>query len=217
MEKLTLVKYIRNNLEIFKQNFLLALSTNLIFSILYLLLVPVFRGISNLNQMYSAECLEKNVSLVMVILMVPVCKPEQVRGVQEIILSKQYEYYKIIAIRVVMAFFIALSELIIFASIMVMFKSSFPFVKYIIGASISGFSAGSLGLLGAIISGSTIGGYLISIGCYLLNWIGIINSKHIIYLFSMMEGSFQSKYILLMVGILSSLLGLLMLTKVKRF
>ena len=55
-------------LEICKRNFLLCIKDNLFIAVVYLLLVPLLRGIENLDAVRSAECLEQTVIIIGIIL-----------------------------------------------------------------------------------------------------------------------------------------------------
>lgn len=72
-----------NVMDIFKINFGLSLKNNLFLAICYLSIIPIMRGIANLNAARSAECLEQSVILIGIFLIVPLNAPEQPKAVQE--------------------------------------------------------------------------------------------------------------------------------------
>ena len=67
---------------ILKANFRLSIRNNLSLAILYLLTIPVLRSIENLNEIYSAECLEQSVILIGILLIVPLHAAEHGAGIR---------------------------------------------------------------------------------------------------------------------------------------
>lgn len=200
---------------ILKENFRLGILDNLMISIIYLMLVPVFRGISNLNSSYAADCLEKSVAVVGLILLVPLLKAEQNRSIRELIFLKHYA--TIIIMRVVMAVVAVLLEIIIFAKIMTLMDCKFEYWHMVMGTFSSSLALGAVGFLSCCIFDNLIVGYLVSIGYYFCNFIGVISSKNICYLFSMTGNIFYTKYLLAVFGIFSISAGICFISKVSKY
>lgn len=85
-------------------NFKLVIMKPLLLSIGYLMFIPIVHGISNLEVKYVAEVLEKFVSVIGIILIVPLCSSElNTKNIKEIVYGKVFSYGKTIAIRIFMA------------------------------------------------------------------------------------------------------------------
>lgn len=188
-------------LTILKINFNLAVQNNLILAVLYLLIIPIFRGISNLNAVHSAECLEQAVSFIGIFLIVPLAAPEQPKDIQEVIYVRQIPYTKILLARLIMslaALFILIGG---FAAIMLIQNCTFTFIHYVAGTTISAMALGSVGFLAAVVSNHFVIGYFVAVGYYLLNFLGSISSHNIFYLFSI-ESNYKSKIWLVGISLL---------------
>lgn len=183
--------------DIFKVNFLLAVKTNLFLTAAYLLSIPLFREIANLDMVHSAECLEQSVILVGIFLIVPLNVPEQSTAIQEVVYTRKIFHWKILLLRFVMSMLFLIMMVSLFSGIMVWQNCSFPFAAYVAGTVISAMVLGSLGFAISILSNSAIVGYLASAGYFLLNFLGNVSEKNIFYLFSMGKGNYTTKIYLL--------------------
>ena len=201
--------------EILKTNFHLSIQNNLLLAILYLLIVPVLRGIENLDEDHSAECLEQSVILIGILLIVPLYAAEQKRTIREVVLTRRMPQWMILFIRVVMAMIMLVLLTSVFAKIMTMKNCTFPYVSYVIGTVISETALGSIGFLVAVLSNSVIAGYLVSIGYFLFNYLGSISDTNILYLFSMETGNFITKIWLLSISVLLIIVALFYSKKKK--
>ena len=180
-------------LEICKRNFLLCIKDNLFIAVVYLLLVPLLRGIENLDAVRSAECLEQTVIIIGIILIVPIYVPEQSKAIRDLVCTKKIPHWNILLLRLLIAIFSLIVMVSIFSAIMVWKNCTFPFVPYVAGTVISALALGSIGFTISVLSHSVIAGYLISIGYFLFNFLGNISSESIFYLFSMQTGSSEAK------------------------
>ena len=77
-----------------------------------------------------------------------------------------------------------------------------PYWNYVAGTIISELALGSIGFFLAAITHSTVIGYLISTGYFLLNFLGNISSQSIFYLFSMGTENYITKLWLMGISIL---------------
>ena len=194
--------FINDAWNILKTNFHLAIQNNLLLAITYLLLIPVFRGIANLNSIYSAECLEQSVTLIGILLIVPLLAPEQNAAIREVLFTKPMSQWKILFTRVILSLITLIILTCAFAGIMIWNGCTFPYWNYVAGTIISELALGNIGFFTAVITHSTVTGYFISIGYFLLNFLGNISSQSIFYLFSMGAENYITKLWLTGISIL---------------
>lgn len=178
---------------ILKANFRLSIRNNLLLAVLYLLVVPVLRSIENLNEVYSAECLEQSIILIGIFLIVPLNAPEQSKAIQEVVCTKKISHWKILLLRLIMSILLLIIMICLFAGIMVWKNCTFPFVSYATGAVISAMTLGNLGFAISLLSNSVITGTFASAVYFLLNSLGNILDDSIFYLFSMGKGNYVTK------------------------
>ena len=200
---------------ILKANFRLSIQNNLLLAVLYLLIVPVLRSIENLNEVYSAECLEQSVILIGILLIVPLHAAEKEVAIQEVVFTRKIPQWMILLIRVIMAIIMIVFLTGVFAEIMIVKKCTFPYLSYVMGTVISELALGSVGFFVAILSDSVISGYLVSIGYFLFNYLGNISGMNVFYLFSMRAGNFRAKVWLLGISILLIIITLTYAKKKK--
>ena len=105
---------------ILKVNFRLSIQNNLLRAVLYLLIVPVLRSIKNLNEVYSAECLEQSVILIGILLIVPLHAAEHEAAIREAVSTRKVPQWMILFIRLMMAVLMLVFLTGIFAEIMIM-------------------------------------------------------------------------------------------------
>lgn len=187
---------------ILKTNFHLSIQNNMLLATLYLLIVPVLRGIENLNEVHSAECLEQSVILVGILLIVPLYAVEQQAAIREVVFTRKIPQWMILLIRIIMAMIMLVFLTGIFAGIMTMKNCTFPYMRYVLGTVASEMVLGSIGFFTAVLSNSVIAGYLVSIGYFLFNYLGNISNTNVFCLFSMETGNFTTKVWLLGISIL---------------
>lgn len=186
-----------------RTNFLLAVKNNLFLAAAYLLIIPLLRGIANLDMVRSAECLEQAVIVTGIFLIVPLPAPEQSKAIQEVVCTKKISHWKILLLRFMMSLLLLIMMICLFSGIMVWKNCTFPFVPYAAGTVISAVALGSFGLAAAIFSNSVVAGYLVSAGYFLLNSMGNISDDSIFYLFSMGKGNYSTKAWLLGLSLLA--------------
>lgn len=153
-------------LGVLKANFHLAIRNNLLLVALYLLLVPALRGISNLDAAHSAECLEQSIRPIGIALLVPLCAAEQKAAIWEVTFAKRISGWVILLLRFLMAMVACACLTSIFAGVMKMNHCSFPYMSCVLRTVVAEVALGSLGFLVAVLSRSTIAGYLLSVGCF---------------------------------------------------
>lgn len=180
----------------------MAVQNNLLPAALYLLTVPALRGIANLNEVHSAECLERSAVLIGIWIIVPLRAAEQGVVIRETVFARKIPQWVILLMRISMAMAALVLFTGIFAAIMTVNHCTFPYGSYVMGTVISEIALGSIGFLTAVLSDSVIAGYLVSAGYFLLNDLGNIPGTSVIYLFSMETGNFMKKVWLLGTSIL---------------
>lgn len=175
----------RNALCILKTNFHLAIQNNLFLAAAFLIAVPFVRGTENLDAVRSAECLEQFAALIGIFLIVPLAVPEQSKGIWEWIAVRRISAWSILLVRILMAILILIILTSFFAGSMILKQCTFPYIRYVTGTVITEMTLGSIGLLAAVLCNSVVAGYLVSMGYFLLNFLGNVSSESIFYLFSM--------------------------------
>lgn len=187
---------------ILKVNFRLSIRNNLSIAILYLLIIPVLRSIENLNEIYSAECLEQSVILIGILLIVPLHAAEHEAVIRDVVFTRKIPQWMVLLIRMLTAIVMLVLLTGIFAEIMIVKNCTFPYMSYVVGTVISELALGSVGFFAAVLSNSVIAGYLVSIGYFLFNYLGNISDTNIFCLFSMRTGDFITKVWLFGISVL---------------
>lgn len=171
----------------------MAIQNNLLLAAVFLLIIPLIRGIANLDSVRSAECLEQSVILIGILLIVPLAAAEQSKAIQEVLYTKKISQWIIMLLRLLTALLMLIIMTGIFAGIMVLNNCTFPYIPYVAGTVISAIALGSAGFFLSVLSNSAVVGYLASIGYFLFNFLGYISSESILYLFSMGTGNASTK------------------------
>ncbi|WP_454054811.1 hypothetical protein [Clostridium sp. Marseille-Q7071] len=186
-----------NGLALIKVNLKLSTLANLAFSVVFLFALPFIQGTSNLNAVSSAICLENYVAIIGIILLVPIFAPEEEREIDEIVASKPMSLFIPYTVRIILNLVIIFVLVGSFILILKHKGCDFPLIKYMLGTFLSAVFLGSVGLCSSAISGSTILGYMASIGYLILNM--ATKNKYVgnFYILSMKNGSFDEKYWLL--------------------
>lgn len=200
---------------ILKANFRLSIRNNLSLAILYLLIIPVLRSIENLNEIYSAECLEQSVMLIGILLIVPLHAAEHEAAIRDVVFTRKIPQWMVLLIRMITAIVMLVFLTGIFAEIMIVKNCTFPYMSYVVGTVISEMALGSVGFFAAVLSNSVIVGYLVSIGYFLFNYLGNISDTNIFCLFSMRTGDFITKVWLFGISVLWITITLIYVKKKK--
>lgn len=200
---------------ILKANFRLSIRNNLSLAILYLLIIPVLRSIENLNEIYSAECLEQSVILIGILLIVPLHAAEQEAVIWDVVFTRKIPQWMVLLIRMITAIVMLVFLTGIFAEIMIVKNCTFPYISYVVGTVISELALGSVGFFAAVLCNSVIVGYLVSIGYFLFNYLGNISDTNIFCLFSMRTGDFITKVWLFGISVLWITITLIYVKKKK--
>lgn len=174
----------------------------------YLCLIPVFRGVANLDSTHAAACLVENVALTGVFLLPPILRPEQA-GERELLLARPLGPIIYLAVRLTIALILLTVLIGIFAGVMLVLGCSFPLVPYVGGTLTAALALGGVGLGIAALTDSTIVGYLVSIGYFLLPILGIVDRENRLSPLSVSAHLGTLQPVLLVIGCGGILLALL--------
>ena len=175
----------------------MAIRNNVILAVAYLWIIPMLRGISNLDMVHSAQCLEQSVILIGIFLIVPLNAPEQPDSIQEVVYTRKLSHWKILLLRLAMSILLLIVMICLFSGVMKWKNCIFPFVAYVAGTVISAMALGCLGLAVSVAGNSAVAGYLASTAYFLFNLLGEISDNSMFYLFSMGKGNYMTKISLL--------------------
>lgn len=157
----------RNLLIIAGSNLRLNIKQTLFPAILLLLVMPLIYGISNLDCVKSADCLERMVALVGLPMFVPLLKPEQEVGMDAIITMRPFSYRIIVVLRIGLSLICTTALILAFEGYMRMEGCSFPMDAYMFRTLTVAMALGFIGLLASTLSGNTAVGFLVSFCWYL--------------------------------------------------
>lgn len=204
-----MVIWFKNILDLLRRDFPIIFKNNLILSGFYLLLIPIIRGIANLDHIQSAQCLSQSVILIGIILIVPITKRELDTEIKEVICTKAWSYTKTVCIRFVCALLLIIIFIGGFIYVMRMNNCEFPIWEFALATIFYAVFIGLLGLILSQIGSNVIIGYLCALGYWSCCQLQIIKEGELFYFFPIINGSFESKnFIILILGIIS-LLGML--------
>lgn len=198
--------------EFLRIDFLLTFKNSLLLAVAYTFLIPVIRGISNLDAVRSADVFGQSLSLIGVFLFVPITSQELESGIKEIVYTKVWSYKKSVGIRLICGFLLSTVIVIMFAGIMQLKNCNFPFLEYISVTILYAIFLGMLGLLLSQLGNNVIAGYLVSLGYWSFCQLHILAEENLIYLFPILNGTLVVEKLLILVGINVLLLGLFFFT-----
>lgn len=173
----------------------------------WLLLIPVIRGISNLDKVQSAQCLAQSVSLVGLVIMAPAAGRELDPGIRELLASKPWPYLKTVTIRFLCSTALTSLAVLAFTFVMKSVNCRFPYLSFTAAAILYAGFLGLLGMAGAQLGGSTAVGYLSAAGYWSLCQLQIIREGDGLYIFPVINGEIQAERILLL-GTVDLILGI---------
>ena len=188
-------------------------------SVAYLFLIPVIRGISNLDNIRSALVLGQSVAPIGAIILIPITKRESETCVKEIINTKAWPYMKSVGIRFLSSFLMISIVIIVCAIIMRCNNCIFPLKRYV---SVTILYAIFLGLLGLVFSqalNNTILGYLSALGYWSFCQLDVISESSITYMFPIVNGTVEIRKLValsLMVIFLSGMFLVLIKYSIRR-
>ena len=164
------------------------------------LLTPVLVGTSNLEEQAAALPLEMFVSLIGIILLTPVFRPEQNEEINDLVSSKYISTTRIYGIRTAVGAAVVLLLIGLFSLYMGM-RNCHVTLLLALGTLADSWFLGALGMFTSALCGNTVIGYMPPILYYALN-IGMGPELGNFYLFSMTRGEYGPKLWLSAAGLL---------------
>lgn len=205
----------KNILDFLKRDFWLVFRNSLLLTSFYLFIIPVIRGISNLDNIQSAQCFSQSVAFVGIIILVPVIRHELEISIKEVICTKTWPYLRTVVVRLCCGFAIISVIIIGFALIMKNNNCTFSFWTYVFSSILYAGFMGIVGILFSQMGGSVIVGYLVSLGYWSLCQLQIIAESNVLYLFPIVSGNFEIQKLITLILILAILIGGLVLSNNK--
>lgn len=173
-----------------------------------LILSPLVLGIRNLNGVQSAKVLETYVALIGIILFTPVFLPEQNKDLRDLITSKYTKIAEIYGVRIFLGMVTALLFVFIYMMVMRTGNCEMELGKYFFGTVAEIIVFGGLGVFAYGVSDNLIIGYMAPL-MYYAAAIGM-GEKYLrkLYPFGMVS-DYQTKYWLLVVGVILLAAGII--------
>ena len=126
-----MISFCKSILDFLRIDLPLTFKNSLLLAAVYTFIIPVIRGISNLDNIHSADVFGQSLALIGVFLFIPIIRQELEVSVKEIVYTKVWSYRKSVSIRLICSFWMITVMITIFASIMRLQNCSFPFLKYV--------------------------------------------------------------------------------------
>ncbi|MDE7307183.1 MAG: hypothetical protein K2N61_00740 [Lachnospiraceae bacterium] len=202
----------RSILEFLRIDFWLTFKNSLLLAAFYFLIIPVIRGISNLDTIQSAQCLGQSAALIGVIIIVPISSMEQKTGIKEIIYTKAWSYMKSIIIRLISSFLLVICFITGFAFIMQVNHCIFPFGEFVFAAVLYTEFLGLLGLVLSQLDGNVVIGYFMSLGYWSLCQFQIFLERDGFYLFPVVNGNIEMQKLIILFLVVVILTGSVLFT-----
>ncbi|UYJ39161.1 MAG: hypothetical protein OGM10_07925 [Oscillospiraceae bacterium] len=187
--------------EFLRTDFPLTFKNSLLLAAAYTFLIPVIRGISNLDAVRSADVFGQSLTLIGVFLFVPITSQELESGIKEIVYTKVWSYKKSVSIRLICGFLLSVVIVTIFAGIMQLKNCNFPFLEYISVTILYAVFLGLLGLLLSQVGNNVIVGDLASLGYWSFCQLHILEEGNLMYLFPIINGKVDMEKLLILIGI----------------
>ncbi len=137
-------------------------------AIVLLFIIPFIYGTANLDNLQSADCLERMVALIGIPMFTPLIRQEHSRSLYETIAFRQVSLRFIVLLRTVLSIIGSILLILAFEIHMRICGCSFPLFPYAFRTLAASMALGFIGLLVSSIAQNTIGGYLCAFCCYLI-------------------------------------------------
>lgn len=177
-------------------------------AIVFLMLSPLFIGISNLDANNTARIMEMYVALIGIILLTPVYMPEQSKEIRELVKAKYTRAETVALIRILEAVICLAAILSGFLLLLKQNNCSFSMCLLFWGTLSEAVFLGGIGLCAYAVFEQIAVAYMLPLVYYMIN---VGNGKKILgdfYLFSISYGSSNEKKYLAAAGICFLLMGL---------
>ncbi len=199
----------KNIIDFLKIDFGLTFKNSLLLTALYLFVIPIIRGISNLDRIQSAQCMVQSVAFVGVILIVPITKRELEINVREVIDTKPWPYIQSIFIRLFCSWIVVIAVILGFAFVMKMKNCEFPYWEFSFATILYTNFLGLFGLVLSQLGNNVMVGYLSALGYWSFCQFQLICEGELLYFFPVTKGSIELYKVVLLIFILVILLGIL--------
>lgn len=181
-------------LGILRVNLWLSHSVNMILAFLLLAMAPLIFSINDLGYSESARVIEQYLSVIGILLLSPIFRPELNKDIREVVESKYTSQIGVYLIRILLAFI----TIILFSmSFIFLLKANNSLVQqwnYIFAAFSTALFLGSMGMLAYGITDQLIIGYMLPLSYFLFNLYSGDRYVKKLYLFSLMKGSMAEKH-----------------------
>ena len=198
-----MISFCKSILDFLRIDLPLTFKNSLLLAAVYTFIIPVIRGISNLDNIHSADVFGQSLALIGVFLII---RQELEVSVKEIVYTKVWSYRKSVSIRLICSFWMITVMITIFASIMRLQNCSFPFLKYVTVTILYAVFLGILGLLFSQLGNNVIIGYLASLGYWSFCQFDILTEENVLYIFPIISGEIEMGKLMILMSINSFLL-----------
>lgn len=137
-------------------------------AIVLLFIIPFIYDTANLDNLQSADCLERMVALIGIPMFTPLIRQEHSRSLYETIAFRQVSLRFIVLLRTVLSIIGSILLIFAFEIYMRMCSCSFSLFPYAFRTLAASMALGLIGLLLSSIVQNTIGGYLCAFCFYLI-------------------------------------------------
>ena len=194
-----MISFCKSILDFLRIDLPLTFKNSLLLAAVYTFIIPVIRGISNLDNIHSADVFGQSLALIGIFVLISVTKQELEVAVKEIVYTKAWSYRKSVSIRLICSFLLISIMVTVFASIMQLQNCNFPFLEYVSITILYAAFLGLFGLLLAQVGSNVIIGYLASLGYWSFCQFKILTEENISYLFPIINGEIDTERLLILV------------------
>ena len=177
-----MISFCKSILDFLRIDLPLTFKNSLLLAAVYTFIIPVIRGISNLDNIHSADVFGQSLALIGVFLFIPIIRQELEVSVKEIVYTKVWSYRKSVSIRLICSFWMITVMITIFASIMRLQNCS------------------------SQLGNNVIIGYLASLGYWSFCQFDILTEENVLYIFPIISGEIEMGKLMILMSINSFLL-----------
>ena len=201
------MRYMERELQILKVNLKHFILPHLLLSIVLMGLSPLAIGIENLDAQRTARVLEMFTALSGIIILTPVCLPEQNSDIRELVEVKYLSYTRVVLARILENLFFLMIIIGFYIIWLKLNNCSFPMFNYYLGTLAEAFFLGGMGFCAFVILGQIAVGYLLPLMYYIMASCGGRRLLGSLYPFSMIYGSYREKFYLAVLGLVLFVVG----------
>lgn len=173
-------------------------------------------GIENLDGVNTAKILEMYVALVGIILLTPICLPEQNKDIRDLVEAKFTSVMAVTLIRILEAVFFLIVFVGTYILILKYNNCIFPYLKFYLGTLAQAIFLGGLGFFAYQVFDQIAIAYMFPMVYYIINFGTGKKLVKEFYLFSMTTFSYKEKKNLAILGIILIILGVIYPFVVKK-